>query len=98
MSDVGLSNERTSLAWQRTALAGLAAAALATRLTWETIGAASVVPLALALGITGWLTREGSRRYTSATDRRRTRDGHAPVVLTLLAAAVGALQIAVLAA
>lgn len=73
--DPGLQNERNRLAWQRTALSGLACCLVVARLLADTS-----LPIALVLALsavisTGFLTWESIRRY------RRTHDalfaGHA---------------------
>lgn len=97
MNDVGMANERTSLAWQRTALGGIAGAAIATRLTWESLGPVSLLPLVLSLSAASWILSEGSRRYRAAGLLRR-RDGHTPLLITAVAASVGLLQLVALIA
>jgi uncharacterized membrane protein YidH (DUF202 family) len=47
--DVGVSNERTALAWQRTALALLAGAAILSGLTLERLGLVAFVALGVVM-------------------------------------------------
>ena len=43
MMDPGVGNERTALAWQRTALALVAGSAILTRLTFDRLGAVALM-------------------------------------------------------
>lgn len=64
--DPGAAAERTVLAWQRTALALIAGAAILGRLQADTIGPLVGVPLGLAAGLAIWMlvrTRRGSDRH-----------------------------------
>lgn len=80
----GAQPERTALAWQRTALATAAGAAIIARHTGDTLGPASLVILLATLGLAGAAFVLGRRRYTlTPGETTRRRDGRAPVVLTL---------------
>ncbi|MGH3314850.1 MAG: DUF202 domain-containing protein, partial [Nocardioidaceae bacterium] len=50
-----VSNERTALAWQRTALALLAGSAIVARLTVDRIGALAVLSLVVVLPLATWV-------------------------------------------
>ena len=58
----GMAPERTALAWSRTGLALLGAGLLVGRLALGSLGLAVVVPLALALALTGWVLVNSLRR------------------------------------
>ena len=97
--DVGLPNERTALAWQRTALSLAAAAAIVARLTWSELGPLAGVLLLGALGLSGWVFVEsrGRYRHDAGTKRRpRPRGGRAPFALALATALVAATELAAL--
>jgi uncharacterized membrane protein YidH (DUF202 family) len=83
--DEGLANERTSLAWQRTALSLLAGAAIIVRLRWAEAGPVTLVALTGAIMLSGWVFLESSGRYRHSTGSRprdRPRGGRAPLALT----------------
>lgn len=91
-------SERTALAWQRTALSLMAAAAILTRLTWDRLGAIALVVLAATLALGGWVFLESRGRYRDAIGlrpRRTRRGGRAP---TLLGVAVVLIAVAELVA
>lgn len=79
--DVGVSNERTALAWQRTALALLAGAAILFGLTLERLGLVAFVALAVVMPLSAWVLVESRGRYAhdaGTGTRLRSRDGRAP--------------------
>lgn len=81
----GRQNERTALAWQRTALSLLAGAAVLSRLTYERLGILSLVSFALALPLCLWVFVESRGRYRHDAGvrlRARPRGGRAPALLT----------------
>ena len=93
----GVQNERTSLAWVRTALGLVACALLAGRLAivrgeaWA-VGAALAAAL-LAVGVVGW-SHERYWRAARRLDERRSVDFAVPAfVLTLAVAGVGGLAL-----
>ncbi|RIQ31045.1 DUF202 domain-containing protein [Jiangella rhizosphaerae] len=96
--DPGAQNERTALAWTRTALALLVGVVLATRLAAEPLGPAAVVfgllvaPVALAILL---LARRRYRRSHEAlhTDRSLP-DGKLPALVALVTLLLAALEIA----
>ena len=100
-SDPGFSNERTALAWQRTALASLAGAAIVTRLTWTSLGLLAVVPLLVASVLAAWVFLVSGARYAhrAAVSRGRCRhSGGAPLALTIAIAILAASEAAAMIA
>lgn len=91
--DPGVANERTSMSWQRTALAGLAGAAIITRLTWDAVGVFSLAPLAFSVVTAGWIFREGALRYLHAGTTRR-RDGLMPLLVAAVVTSACLVQVA----
>lgn len=94
--DEGLQNERTALAWQRTALSLVAGAAVMARLTWGSLGAGALTLLAAAVGLALWVFVESRNRYAhSARVRRRPRPrgGRAPLALATAATLVAATEL-----
>jgi uncharacterized membrane protein YidH (DUF202 family) len=59
----GVHTERTALAWQRTAVALLAGAAIVARLVLVRLGEVAVVCVVVALPVTLWVLWEGRSRY-----------------------------------
>ena len=81
----GRQNERTALAWQRTALSLLAGAVVLSRLTYDRLGFLSLSSLALALPLCLWVFVESRGRYRHDAGirlRPSPRGGRAPAVLT----------------
>jgi uncharacterized membrane protein YidH (DUF202 family) len=72
-SDPGSSNERTALAWQRTALALIGGSAVMARLTAPDLGWWAVGLLSAALLLSLWVFVESRARYA-----RRTVMGPSP--------------------
>jgi uncharacterized membrane protein YidH (DUF202 family) len=97
--NVGVSNERTALAWQRTALALIAGAAILSRLTLERLGLVAFVALGVVLPLSAWVLVESRGRYANDAGtgpRMRSRGGRAPsavAVATLVLALVELLAI-----
>jgi uncharacterized membrane protein YidH (DUF202 family) len=99
-ADPGVGNERTALAWQRTALSVLAGAAIVGRLAFSELGVAALVGPAIAVPLSAWILIEGSARYqrrASSVGARRS-GGRGPaflgcatlvLLLTELAAVLG---------
>ena len=84
--DPGLSNERTALAWQRTALATTAGAAIMARLTFGELGVPALITLGAALALSGWILVESRARYhhhTGGRERALERGGFAALVLAV---------------
>jgi len=101
VADVGLQTERTSIAWQRTALTLTAFSALVLHAAnSERLGQA---PGALGIAVALWMLLAAERRYSASV--RRVGDGLSPVaprmilavtvaVVTLAASAFGLLLLA----
>ncbi len=86
-ADPGISNERTALAWQRTALSLVAGSAIIARLGVEDAGLVIVVLLAVAAALGLWVFVESSARYRhSHGARRRPRGRGGRAAFTLMAA------------
>ncbi len=100
-SDFGLANERTALAWQRTALSLVAGAAVVARLAWDPLGYVVLPVLALA-GVLGvWVFVESAGRYrhdVGARPRKRARGGRAPLALAVAVVCIGVAELLVLLA
>lgn len=79
--DTGIANERTALAWQRTALSIVGGAAILARLRAEDL-VLLVVPLSLAALLGLWVLFESRWRYDRTT-RSLRRGGRAPAVLSV---------------
>ncbi|MFS3130725.1 DUF202 domain-containing protein [Nocardioides sp. Bht2] len=84
--DPGIANERTALAWQRTALSIVGGAAILARLRAADL-AVLAVPLALAAMLGLWVLFESRGRYRR-TVRAERRGGRAPAALTLATALI----------
>ncbi|SDT64029.1 DUF202 domain-containing protein [Jiangella sp. DSM 45060] len=96
--DHGAQNERTALAWTRTALALLVGVVLATRLAAEPLGPAAVVfglvvaPVAVAVLL---LARRRYRRSHEALHADRALpDGKLPALVALVTLLLAVLEIA----
>lgn len=96
--DHGAQNERTALAWTRTALALLVGVVLATRLAAEPLGPAAVVfgllvaPVALLILV---LARRRYRLSHEALHAERVLpDGKLPALVALVALLLAVLEIA----
>lgn len=99
--DEGLSNERTALAWQRTALSLLVGAAILGRLTFGRLGAVAVAPLAIAAVLAGWVFVESRFRYRDGPDQRRrprARGGRAAFALATATVLIAATEVTALLA
>jgi uncharacterized membrane protein YidH (DUF202 family) len=99
--DAGISNERTALAWQRTALSLVAGSAIIARLTWSSLGLVALVPLSAALLLSLWVFVEGSGRYShdaGTRSRVRSRGGRAPLALAVATSLIGATELTALLA
>lgn len=85
-ADVGLANERTALAWQRTALSLVGGSAIVARLSWSQLGLAALVPVFVAVALALWVFVESNWRYAHSAgvrSRGRSRGGRGPLFLTL---------------
>ncbi|WP_245644518.1 DUF202 domain-containing protein [Nocardioides jensenii] len=93
MRDTGISNERTALAWQRTALSLVAGAAVVARLGVDKAGPVLVVLVGLAAVLGLWIFVESSGRYrhsAGSSVRVRGRGGRAALALTVATVLIGA--------
>ncbi len=95
----GMPNERTALAWQRTALAVLGGSALMARLTLRSSGPAALLILAVALPLSAWVLVESRLRYRARARQWQVppRGGLFPTALTLATLAVAAAELVALA-
>ncbi len=92
VTDPGAGNERTALAWQRTALALVAGSAILSRLTFERLGAVALASVILAAPMGLWVFVESRGRYAhdAGINRRpQSRGGRAPLTLTIATLIVG---------
>ena len=88
----GVHNERTALAWQRTALSLLGGSAIVTRLSLDSLGLAAVLGFVVALVLVGLVLRESRGRYhdhAGIRRRPRPRGGGAPAMLAVVTAIIG---------
>ena len=99
----GTQNERTSLAWQRTALAIAGAAAVLARLTFDRLGVWALLALLLTLPapLAVLLTGRGRYRYRAAPGshpERRTPwlGGIPPLTLAVAVAVLAAVELTAL--
>jgi len=86
MSDPGIANERTALAWQRTALSLVAGAAIIARLAVDQTGPVVLVPLVAAALLGLWIFVESHARYRHSagrTSRAGGRGGRAALALAI---------------
>lgn len=96
--DLGLSTERTELAWQRTALALVVAAAVMARLTFGRLGWVAVIVLAAAM-LTGlWVfAQSGCTRAASSTPSHPTGKGTPALLLVAITSTLAAVELAAIA-
>jgi uncharacterized membrane protein YidH (DUF202 family) len=95
----GAQNERTALAWQRTALSLLAGSAAVARLTVGRLGPLALLCVVVAVPAAGWVFLESRSRYrrdAELTGRDRPRGGRAPAVLALLTVTIALTELAAL--
>jgi uncharacterized membrane protein YidH (DUF202 family) len=98
-SDDGRSNERTALAWERTALSLLAGCTVMARLTWTSLGVVALALVGVAALLSLWVFTESRGRYahTAGTQlRSHARGGRAPAALALATALLAATELAAL--
>jgi len=89
----GTANERTSLAWQRTTLSLIGAAAVVVRMTWTDLGYAALIGPAVIVALSAWVFVENRKRY-----RRRAGGAHSPAYPLAVTLAVAAMALTELAA
>lgn len=99
--DLGLANERTALAWQRTALSLAAAAAVLGRLTFVRLHWVAVVLLGFAIVLCIWVFAEARGKYAQRPGvprRGRPRGGRAAFALCIATCLIVVTEIAALVA
>ncbi|MGM5068684.1 DUF202 domain-containing protein [Rhodococcus qingshengii] len=97
--EFGAQNERTALAWHRTALSLLTAAAILARLAFDRIGVFGFATVLAGLVVTMGLFLESRARYQDHAGirrRPRPRDGIAGAALTVLILVFTVTELAVL--
>lgn len=93
----GVQNERTALAWQRTALSLMIASGLVLRLTIDELGPLALVAAGSAFSLALWVFLESRGRYrhdAGLHHRRRSRGGRAAAFLTFALVMLSGLQLA----
>jgi hypothetical protein len=99
--DQGAQNERTALAWQRTALSLLAGSAAVCRLTIDRLGPLALMCVVVAAPAAGWVFLESRGRYRHDAEiqaRERPRGGRAPAALALVTTTIALTELAALLA
>lgn len=97
--DAGFGNERTALAWQRTALALVTGAAILSRLTFAELGVWALGSVLVAGPLGLWVLFESRGRYrhdAGLQSRERSRGGRSPAALAVATVAVGLTELAAL--
>jgi uncharacterized membrane protein YidH (DUF202 family) len=92
----GAQNERTALAWQRTALSLMVASALVLRLTVHELGASALIGAGIAfpLALCVFLESRGRYRHDAGLRlRSRVRGGRAGAALTSAMVLLGSLEL-----
>jgi uncharacterized membrane protein YidH (DUF202 family) len=95
-TDLGLANERTALAWQRTALSLVAGAAILGRLVVPQLGRVAVALLGVAILLCLWVFAESRWRYVQQLglrNRSRERGGRAALSLTVAACLIAVIEL-----
>ncbi|MFC6288199.1 DUF202 domain-containing protein [Nocardioides sp. GCM10027113] len=87
--DVGAPRARTTLAWQRTALALLAGSAALTRLTVDRLGWVALAAVAVAGPLAVWVFLESRRRSED-------RSGRSPFALAVATVVLAGVELAAL--
>jgi hypothetical protein len=98
-ADPGNANERTALAWQRTALSLVGGAAVLGRLTFDRLGVVAVAMLGVSTGLALWVLAESRGRYAhdaGVRRRPRSRGGRAPAALAAATGVLGLTEAAAL--
>lgn len=95
----GLANERTALAWQRTALSVVVAALVVARLSIDRVGLGVVVVTVTGVVLGGWVALEGLGRYRSRHHGAwpGRRGGRASALLTVTVVVVALTELAAIA-
>jgi uncharacterized membrane protein YidH (DUF202 family) len=93
----GAQNERTALAWQRTALSFMVASALILRLTVDELASAAFIGTGIAFPLALWVFIESRGRYRHAAGlqlRSSARGGRAGAALASVLVMLGGLELA----
>lgn len=99
----GLANERTALAWQRTALSVVVAALVVARLSISRVGVGVVVVTVAGVVLGCWVALEGLGRYRARHGAvgpghgRGGRGGRATALLTVTVVLVALTELAAIA-
>ncbi|WP_148572929.1 DUF202 domain-containing protein [Nocardioides caldifontis] len=88
----GAAPERTTLAWQRTALTVLAGALLVSRLTLDALGPAAFVVVVVAIPLALWVLVESRLRHR----RGHPQGGRSAAVLTVAVVALALTELGAL--
>jgi len=88
MADRGAANERTALAWQRTALSVLAGCAAMARVTWDALAVAALLLLGAGAALSLAVFLLSSSRYEAHLVRRSDHSPRGGGMAFALAAAV----------
>jgi uncharacterized membrane protein YidH (DUF202 family) len=97
----GVHNERTALAWQRTALSLLAGAAVVARLALDDLGLVAVLGFLVVLPLVVWVMWESQGRYhhhAGVRLRTRPRGGRSPAALAVVAVVIALTELAAILA
>jgi uncharacterized membrane protein YidH (DUF202 family) len=95
--DPGAQNERTALAWQRTALSLMAGSAVLARLTYDRLGLLSLAGVLIAFVLSGWVFWDSRGRYAHSAGvrtRRHGRGGRSGAALTLAVVSISLTELA----
>jgi uncharacterized membrane protein YidH (DUF202 family) len=95
--DPGAQNERTALAWQRTALSLMAGSAVLGRLTYDRLGLLSLAGVLIAFVLSCWVFWDSRGRYAHSAGvrmRRRGRGGRSGAALTLAVVLIALTELA----
>lgn len=98
-SDPGVGNERTALAWQRTALSLVAGSAILTRLTIDRLGLFALASVIAAVPLGLWVFLESRGRYAHDAGvrlRLRPRSGRAAAALAFCTVVLALTELAAL--
>lgn len=95
-SERAYQNERTALAWQRTALSLMVAAVVLARLGYERLGPVAVALAGLGLVISGWVFWTSRAKYRSRAGIRlgRPAGGRSSAALAATVALLAAMELA----
>jgi len=97
----GVHNERTALAWQRTALSLLGGAAVVARLAFDDLGLLAVLGFLVVLPLVAWVMWESRGRYrqhAGVRPRARPRGGRSPAALAAVAVVIAVTELAAILA